>query len=209
VSKAYGIARERVTVLPIPFDVDAWRAALPDVPKEPLVLAVGHTYPRKNYRGLLAAWPAVVAAHPRARLAIVGTGPESPLLSRLARDLPSVSLLGHVPYLELLRLYARAGVFCHPSLQENFGIAVIEGLASGASVVTHSHPALLESTAALPGAWAVNAADPAALAQALIAALSAPGPWPATRLEWLRRKLKPRTVGEQLRDVLRSITPGA
>ncbi|MFI5266131.1 MAG: glycosyltransferase family 4 protein [Chloroflexota bacterium] len=205
VTKAYGVGRDRVTVLPIPVDVEAWRTSLPAATQEPLVLAVGHAYPRKNYRGLLAAWPSVVAAHPGARLTIVGIGPESPLLEQLVADMPSVSLLGHIPYAELLALYARARVFCHPSLQENFGIAVVEGLASGASVVTHQHPALLENTAGLPGTWAVDAADPTALAEALAAALSAPARWPDTRLDDLRRKLSPLAVGEQLRGLLLAI----
>ena len=42
-----------------------------------------------------------------------------------------MQLLGHVSFAELLSLHARASVFCHPSRQENCGIAVVEGLASG------------------------------------------------------------------------------
>ena len=202
VAAAYGVPPEGISVLPIPFDVDAWRGLLPAGEKEPLVLAVGHAYARKNYGGLLAAWPAVAAARPEARLCIVGTGPESAGLQAAAAEQRSVSLLGHVPYAELLALYARAGVFCHPSLQENFGIAVVEGLAAGAAVVTHRQPALLENTAGLPGTWAVDAADPAALAHALITALAAPAPWPDSRLEGLRRKLDPARVGRQLRELL-------
>jgi glycosyltransferase involved in cell wall biosynthesis len=207
VAEAYGVPHDHITVLPIPFDVDAWRASLPAAAKEPLVLAVGHAYPRKNYPGLLAAWPSVVAAYPDARLTIVGAGPESSLLGRMAAGLPSVSLLGHISFADLVALYARASVFCHPSLQENFGIAVVEGLASGASVVTHKHPALLENTARLPGTWAVDAADPSALAKGLIAALSAPTPWPDHRLDTLRHKLNPQRVGQQLRELLTNLRP--
>jgi glycosyltransferase involved in cell wall biosynthesis len=202
VAEAYGVPRERISVLPIPFDVDAWRASLPRRDKEPLVLAVGHAYARKNYRGLLAAWPAVAAARPEARLCIVGAGPESDALERAAAELPSVSLVGHVAYAELLALYARAGVFCHPSLQENFGIAVVEGLAAGAAVVTHRQPALLENTAGLAGTWAVDAANPEALARALSAALAAPARWPDSRLDGLRRRLDSARVGRQLRELL-------
>jgi len=205
VAAAYDVPRGRITILPIPFDVDAWQASMPPAAKEPLVLAVGHAYPRKNYRALLAAWPAVVAAHPGARLTIVGAGPESPALGCLVAGLPSATLLGHVPYAELLALYARASVFCHPSLQENFGIAVVEGLASGASVVTHHHPALLENTAGLPGAYVVDAADQRALAQALNAALSVPSPWPASRLAGLRTKLNPQRIGQQVSELLRTL----
>jgi glycosyltransferase involved in cell wall biosynthesis len=202
VAEAYGVPLERITVLPIPFDLDAWREGLPVLPKEPLVLAVGHAYPRKNYRRLLEAWPRVAAEHPSAGLIIVGTGPDSAALRRQAAALPSVSLLGHLPYANLLALYARAGVFCHPSLQENFGIAVVEGLACGASVVAHEHPAVLENIAGLPGVWSVDAREPPALAAALMEALAARTPWPDDRLHALRHKLDPERVGRQLRALL-------
>jgi glycosyltransferase involved in cell wall biosynthesis len=189
VAEAYDVPQERITSLPIPFDIDAWRGALPALAKEPLVLAVGHLYPRKNYRTLLEAWPAVQAAIPEARLAIVGTGPE---------PLDGEHLLGHVPYQELLALYARASVFCHPSLQENFGIAVVEGLASGASVVVHQQPAVLENVAGVPGAEAVDATNRETLAEAIIRGLRAPAPWPASRLDRLKQKLDPLRIGQRL-----------
>ncbi|MBV8086553.1 MAG: glycosyltransferase family 4 protein [Chloroflexi bacterium] len=195
----YGVPPARITVLPIPMDVAAWRASLPELPKEPLVLAVGHLYPRKNVRGLVECWPRVRAAHPQAELAIVGTGPEALVPSA------GVRVLGHVPFKELLALYARAHVFCHPSLQENFGIAVVEGLASGAGVVTHRQPAALESTAGLPGTWVVDAADPIQLAAALIEALAAPAPWPAERLSALEARLSPARLGAQLRGLLERV----
>ncbi len=203
VAEAYGILRERITVLPIPLDLDAWRTSLARLPKEPLVLAVGHAYARKNYGTLLAAWPAVAAAHPLAKLAIVGSGPESARLERLAAELPSVRLMGHLPYADLQALYARAAVFCHPSLQENFGIAVVEGLACGAAVVAHDHPALRENTAGLAGVWTVDARDCSALAAALSAALDAPEPWLPSRLDGLRQRLNPLRVGRQLADLVR------
>ena len=159
---------ERITVLPIPFDVAAWRSSLPPLAKEPLVLGVGHLYPRKNYRALLQACPPVRARRPRARLAIVGTGPEQEELEALAAAAQGAQLLGHVSFQELLGLYAQVLAFCHPSFQENFGISIVEGLASGCSVVTHHQPAALESTAGLPGTRAVDARQPEQLAQALL-----------------------------------------
>lgn len=205
VAARYGIAPERIKVLPIPFDVDGWTAGLPALEKEPLVLAVGHAYPRKNYAALLEAWPAVVAARSDARLVLVGHGPETSRLETLAADLPSVQMRGHVPLGQLKALYARAQVFCHPSLQENFGIAVVEGLACGAAVLAHRQPALLETAGGLAGTWMVDARRPEDLAHALLEALDGPRGWPATRLEALRRKLDPAAVGRGLATLLASI----
>lgn len=202
VAEAYDVPRERITVLPIPFDLDDWRASLPLLPKQSIVLAVGHTYPRKNYRTLLQAWPTVKAARRNAVLAIVGTGPDSAELQEMAAGMAGVRLLGHVAYHDLLSLYARASVFCHPSLQENFGIAVVEGLACGASLVVHQHPAVLENVEGLHGVWPMDASDPEALAHAIIVGLTAKVPWRDTRLDQLRHKLNPLRVGQQLRSLL-------
>ncbi len=203
VAEAYGIPRERVEVVPIPFDLDAWRTALPALPKEPLVLGAGHCYPRKNYGALLEAWREVAMVRPDARLTVAGMGPETARLQRLASGLTGVSLPGHVPFSELLALHARASVFCHPSLQENFGIAVVEGLASGASLVAHDLPAVRENAAGVPGVWLVDARNPLALARALIEALGAPAPWPANRLDRLRHKLDPAGVAKQVAEIVR------
>lgn len=204
VAEAYGVPRTRISVLPIPFDLQAWQASLPGMPKEPLVLAVGHLYPRKNYGALLEAWPDVIATFPEARLIVVGSGPEQEALLGRARAMPSITLAGHMPFADLLELYARASVFCHPSLQENFGIAVVEGLGSGGNVVMHKHPALLENTAGLPGVWAIDARRPNSLAAALIEALEAPLPSEA-RLVGLKDKLSPLAIGRRLRSLVESL----
>ena len=205
VARHYGVGWPRLAALPVPFDVDAWRAALPDVPRELLVLSVGHAYPRKNQVRLLEAWPLVLRAHPQARLTIAGSGPQTALLEALARDMPSVNLAGHVPYRGLLELYARARVFCHPSFQENFGISVVEALASGSAVVTHRQAAVLETTVGLPGTWSTDASNPVKLADALIEALAGPSAWPAEQLDPLRDRLAPGSVGARLRRMLEQL----
>ena len=203
VADSYGVPRDRITVLPIPFDVDTFRASLPRLPKEALVLAVGHAYLRKNYGALLRAWPRVSEARPDAQLVIVGEGPETSALRQLAGR--SVQLMGHLPLDELRSLHARAQVFCHPSLQENFGIAAVEGLASGASLVVHHQPAILENAGGLDGVWAVDARQPDEIARALIEALAGPTSWPDLRLDRLRHKLNPERIGRQLAGLLMSM----
>lgn len=201
----YGVPAARLCVIPEPFDVEGWRQALPAREREPLVLAVGHAYPRKNYGALLAAWPAVLRRHPRARLALVAGGPERERLRRRAAGLEGVVVAAHLPYAHLRDLYARASVFCHPSLQENFGIAVIEGLAAGLGLVAHRQPAVLENVSGLPGVWSVDARAPGHLAAALAEALGHPAPWPAERLAGVQARLDPARVGAQWRDLLEGL----
>jgi glycosyltransferase involved in cell wall biosynthesis len=191
--------------VPEPFDFDRWRARLPAADREPIVLAVGHAYPRKNYAALLQAWPAVARQRPDVRLVMVGHGPEQATLQVLAADQPTVNLRGHVPFDELQRLYAQARVFCHPSLQENFGIAVVEALAAGLGVVVHQQPAVVESVDGIPGTWVTNTRSPAQLSSALLEALDGPPSWPDSRLDGLRARLDPATVGRQFRTVVENV----
>lgn len=205
-AQGYGVPRGKIQVVPEPFDVGRWQARLPAAVREPIVLTVGHAYPRKNYAALLRAWPRVARARPDARLVMVGHGPEQEMLSRLAAGQPSVELRGHVSFGELQRLYATAQVFCHPSLQENFGIAVVEALASGLGVVVHEQPAVMETVDGVGGAWITNTREPDRLAEALLAALDGPPSWPDQRLEGLRARLDPAEVGRQIRAVVARVS---
>jgi glycosyltransferase involved in cell wall biosynthesis len=66
------------------------------------------------------------------RLTMVGVGP---LEHALRRDLPSnVELLGWLPRDHLRRLYERASGFLHVA-EEDFGISMVEALASGTPVI--------------------------------------------------------------------------
>src|SRR4051794_17323800 len=97
----YGVPRERIQIVPEPFDFDRWSARLPTAERQPIVLAVGHSYPRKNLATLLRAWPAVARQRRDARLVIVGHGPEQEKLHGLALGQSSVDMLGHVTFDEL------------------------------------------------------------------------------------------------------------
>jgi glycosyltransferase involved in cell wall biosynthesis len=205
-AQGYGIPRSKIQVVPEPFDFTRWQARLPSADREPIVLAVGHAYPRKNYAALVRAWPAVARQRPDARLVMVGHGPEQATLRRLAAGHPSIELRGHVPFEELQRLYARARVFCHPSLQENFGIAVVEALASGLGVVVHQQPAVMETVRGLSGTRVADTRAPGKLAEALLSALDGPPSWPAARLDGLRARLDPATVGRQIRAIVEATT---
>lgn len=205
-AEGYGIPRRKIQVVPEPFDFDGWSARLPSAERQPIVLAVGHAYPRKNLASLLKAWPEVARQRPDARLVMVGHGPEQAMLHQLALGQRTIDMLGHVTFEQLQDLYSRAQVFCHPSLQENFGIAVVEGLASGLGVVTHQQPAVMETVSGVPGTWVTDARSPKRLAAALLKALDGPPAWPAERLAGLRARLDPLAVGRQVRGVVEAVS---
>jgi glycosyltransferase involved in cell wall biosynthesis len=76
------------------------------------------------------------------RLVIAGDGPESAALRKLAR--PNVEFRGRVSDAELRELYARCRAFLMPG-EEDFGITVVEALASGKPVIALARGGALET----------------------------------------------------------------
>jgi glycosyltransferase involved in cell wall biosynthesis len=78
------------------------------------------------------------------RLRIIGDGPEYKNLKRLAS--PSVEFCGRVSAAELRELYARSRALIMPG-EEDFGIVIVESLASGKPVIGLALGGLLEIAA--------------------------------------------------------------
>ena len=180
------VARERIAVAPLgvaaPFVAAGDRHALPD--GRPYVLHVGAHDMRKNVRTLIAAWQ---AAFPTADVALAFT--------RKPDVLPPGAVVVDAPADEqLAKLYRGALFVAVPSIDEGFGLPLLEALACGA-------PAVASRVAALPEvggdatAWIDNPdnVDEWAFAfrrlthqPAAMAALAARGPAQAAGFTWER-----------------------
>jgi glycosyltransferase involved in cell wall biosynthesis len=101
------------------------------------VLHIGRLIPRKGIDRLLRA-VARARGEVALRLVLVGSGPEEAALRRLAGELGlggNVEFRGFVDQPGLPEVYAEADVFAFPTLDDPFGIALLEAAATGLPVV--------------------------------------------------------------------------
>lgn len=157
-----GVERSRVRVVPH----GVLPAAAPDLPRDKLILHVGAIQKRKNIVRLVEAFEQVEAGWRLALAGSLGYGGEE-ILGRIAESprKADIQVLGYVSRERLAELYARASVFAFPSLDEGFGMPVLEAMAAGLPVLTSNRPALAEVSG--EAALLVDPADGAAIAAAL------------------------------------------
>ncbi len=154
----YGL-KEMPAVAPELIDLGEWRARLADgagaerSPGETLeripsgracpanrfaVLFVGRFYRRKRVDVLLRAARMLRDRIPELEVRIVGNGPCAERWHEMAREMrleKTVRWLGDVSRGDLVREYREASVFCLPSVQEGFGIVLLEAMAAGKAIV--------------------------------------------------------------------------
>jgi alpha-1,3-rhamnosyl/mannosyltransferase len=114
----------------------------------PIVLTVGTRKPHKNLPRLLAAMPTVLDARPDAMLVLAGnpTAHEDELRRRVHElELTDrVALLPFVHVDELEGLYAAADCFVLPSLNEGFGLPLLEAMGRDLPIACSNVSALPE-----------------------------------------------------------------
>lgn len=108
---------------------------------DPAVISVGRIAPEKNLSLTLRAFEAMRAKNARARLIMVGDGPElATLRSRYPQHLFAGMRIGE----ELAAYYASADIFLFPSVTETYGNVTMEAMASGLAVVAYDYAAAAE-----------------------------------------------------------------
>jgi len=162
----YGLDR-LPAVIPELIDLTEWRSWLdrhPAASDKFTILFVGRFYRRKRVDVLLRAAAQMGERIRALQLRIVGNGPCAPALRRLARDLRldnTVTWLGDVTRSTLAEEYNRAHLFCLPSVQEGFGIVLLEAMAARCPIVASRAAAIPEVA---PHGLLVDPDNPEALA---------------------------------------------
>jgi len=113
------------------------------IPRENMVLFTGSLQRRKNVLRLIQAFER--AAPPNWRLVLAGsTGFGAEEILHSAGQNPRVVVTGYVSNDELESLYSRAAIFAFPSLDEGFGMPVLDAMARGVPILTSNKSALPE-----------------------------------------------------------------
>lgn len=143
-----------------PYLADSWRRKLfyrrpisvipnilPDLPPATsstvrsrcVILNVANDSRRKNVRTLIRAFAIIAQDYPEAELRLVGPGlaDNDPIAewARSHRLAANIAFVGPVDRADIANEYARASIFCYPSLEESHGVALIEALHAGLPVI--------------------------------------------------------------------------
>ena len=136
--------------------------------REKIILHVGAIQRRKNIARLVDAfekvgsdWQLVLAGSAGYGAAEIGARIDA------ARSRERIRMLGYLPAAELANWYKRAMIFAFPSLDEGFGMPVLEAMAAGTPVIASNRAAVPE--VAGDAAWLVDPLDTEELADAMVA----------------------------------------
>jgi glycosyltransferase involved in cell wall biosynthesis len=139
----------------------------PDPTREDMIVHVGAIQRRKNLARLVEAFETL----PRGwRLVLAGPADgygAADIIARVDRSPKrrDIQLTGYLPDKALENLYQRARIFAFPSLDEGFGMPVLDAMARGVPVLTSARSALPEVAGA--AAMLVDPEDTHALARGL------------------------------------------
>ena len=173
VEEFLGVEPSRIRV--IPHGVHVPSVERQNTSRQNLVLFVGAIQRRKNVWNLVRAFERMPASW---RLALAGAADGFGAAEELRAVESSprkadIDVLGYVTAVELETLYRRARIFAFPSLDEGFGMPVLDAMANSVPVITSRRSALPE--VAGDAALLVNPDDPEEIANALVHLASDPG----------------------------------
>lgn len=194
-------------VLPPAIDLSDWAAARVGAKGTgPLrVVSLGRFEARKGIGTVLAAWPAVRAALPGARLVLAGRGtPPAPLPE-------GVDLVADPDDAAARALVAAADLLVAPAGHgESFGLVLVEAMAAGTLPVAAANPGYASVLTGPGAALLVPPGDPPALARRIVA-LAADPALRAQLTDWVvehAQRFDVRAVGPEYVALYRRIRSG-
>jgi glycogen(starch) synthase len=179
----FGVPTAKVAVIPNGIEPDDWRSPASDrstarnrwAPNGPLVVFVGRLEVEKGILELAEAMVAVARELPGARLVVSGKGSQTQRFHQACATLgiaDLVTMAGWLPEGDLRALIGCADAVVIPSLYEPFGLVALEAMALAVPVVASHVGGLAEFVRDGETGWSVPPRDAAALARAIVAAIT-------------------------------------
>ncbi len=118
---------------------------LPPVPREKVILCVGAIQRRKNQASLVRAFRAAPADWKLVLAGSPGFGSEQ-VMDGIATSACAdrIIVTGYISDADLSAWYARASIFAFPSLDEGFGMPILDAMSAGIPVIIGNRSALPE-----------------------------------------------------------------
>jgi glycosyltransferase involved in cell wall biosynthesis len=156
----------RIRVIPHGTRPQPLGTALINQRREQMILFVGAIQRRKNIMRLVEAFEGIASGWKLVLAGSFGFGAEE-AIQRIARSprKNDIQVLGYVPDSEMENLYRRAAVFAFPSLDEGFGMPLLDAMARGVPVLTSNVSAMPEVVG--DAALLVDPSDVASISQGL------------------------------------------
>jgi 1,2-diacylglycerol 3-alpha-glucosyltransferase len=132
----YGFAEEKMIYIPVGVDMEKFISIEmeSDLSKsEKLILSVGHVIPVRNRLALVNALPAILKAHPEAKLRILGNIYQHDFL-QLAKEIGvdhAVETPGAIPSSDIPKELSKAAIEIHDIQGYGISIASLEAMAMG------------------------------------------------------------------------------
>jgi glycosyltransferase involved in cell wall biosynthesis len=181
---AQGVAPDRAVCVHSAVDTEryhpggdrAWLRREFDLPEASPVLAMaGQFIARKGHRTLLAALPAVFAAHPEARVLLLGQGP---LLEPMREAAADAGLADRVRFAgfrdDLDHVLAAVDLLVHPAELEGLGVSLLQAAACGVPIVATRTGGIPEAVRPGLNGELVEPGDAPALAAQIVRLLDDP-----------------------------------
>lgn len=112
--------------------------------RQPYIFYVGNAHPHKNVEGLIRVFEKLREKYPSLRLVLSGNDHYFWQKIKKGYQKEGIIYTGYVSDEELVSLYKNAAAFVMPSLEEGFGIPILEAMACSCPVVSSSAGSLPE-----------------------------------------------------------------
>lgn len=118
--------------------------------KEDFILVVGDIYVQKNFHNLVLALSILASTYPDIKLKIAGRVIDVDYKAKIDALIKKCSIenniefLGHCEIESISALYRKSRVFVFPSIEESFGMPVVEAMASGCAIACSNAAAMPE-----------------------------------------------------------------